>query len=251
MIQYQSLSPNIGVESVDETVKFYTEFLGFKEILSVPVNGKLIWAMVNAGNVNLMFQDRTNLEEEYTDLKGKDLQSARTLYIKVKNMDYLYKQIVDTQYLVKTKHTTPYGAQEFAMKDNNGFILTITEDTIDESALLGYDNFFLPVDDFEKSKKYYSEVLGLKVKFEFAEQGMIAFQVGNEEPAIILKDKKKFKDVKPTIWIEVANVKALYKQMMDKGVQFITEPFHIRTGWAVEFTDPSGNVLGFTDYIKD
>lgn len=113
-----------------------------------------------------------------------------------------------------------------------------------------YDNLFLPVDDYEKSKRFYSDILGMKIKFEFAEQGMIAFCVGNEEPAIILKDKKKFPNAKPTIWIEVVDVRKLYNEMKETGVDFITEPFKIRTGWAVEFTDPSGNTLGFTDYIQ-
>lgn len=90
----------------------------------------------------------------------------------------------------------------------------------------------------------------MKIKFEFAEQGIIAFCIGNEEPAIILKDKKKFPNTKSTIWIEVLDVKQLYSEMKEKGVTFITEPFKIRTGWAVEFTDPSGNILGFADYIQ-
>lgn len=41
-MKYQSLTPNIGVKSVDETVKFYTDILGFKEIMSVSCNSKLI-----------------------------------------------------------------------------------------------------------------------------------------------------------------------------------------------------------------
>lgn len=249
-MQYQSLSPNIGVESVEETVTFYTEFLNFREVMSVPANdGKLVWAMINAGSVNLMFQDKLNIEEEYPQLKGRSLQAVFTFYIKMKNVDQLYEQVVSTDYLVKTKHITTYGIEEFAIKDNNGLILTIAEDT-QESTLLNYDNFFLPVDDYELSKKYYTDTLGLKIKFEFAEQGMVAFNIGNEEPAIILKDKKKFKGIKPTIWLEVANVRSLYKQLIDKGVNFITEPFPIRTGWAVEFNDPSGNILGFADYLK-
>jgi predicted enzyme related to lactoylglutathione lyase len=121
-----------------------------------------------------------------------------------------------------------------------------TDDT--KISLKKYDNFLLPADDYEKSKKFYSEVLGLQLKFEFAPQGMAAFNVADEEPAIILKDKSKFPDAKPAIWIEVFDVRALYSEMKGKGVNFLTEPFEIRTGWAVEFTDPSGNVLGFTDY---
>ena len=113
-----------------------------------------------------------------------------------------------------------------------------------------YDNFFFPVDDYEEGKRFYSEVLGLKVKFEFAEHGMIAFAVGDEEPAIILKDRKKFPDAKPSLWIEVAYVRNIYNEMKEKGVEFLTAPFKIRTGWAVEFLDPSGNIIGFTDYVQ-
>ncbi|MBP5284271.1 MAG: VOC family protein, partial [Treponema sp.] len=60
-----------------------------------------------------------------------------------------------------------------------------------------YDNFFLPVDNLESAKEFYGQKLGLRLKFDFANAGMTAFSVGTEEPAIILKDKNKFPDVKP------------------------------------------------------
>ncbi len=248
-MKYQSLTPNLGVRSVNETVKFYTEILGFKLVTSVPQDGELIFAIINAGNVNLMFQQLNSLQEEYPELKNLSDKLVATFYIKLQNKNSLYQKIKDTEYLVKEMHTTPYGAEEFALCDNNGFILTITEDT--DSPLLSYDNLFFPVDDYEKSKQFYSQTLGLKTKFEFAEQGMIAFSVGDEEPAIILKDKKKFPNAKPTVWIEVADARALYNELKSNGVEFLAEPFKIRTGWAVELTDPSGNMLGFTDYIKE
>lgn len=114
-----------------------------------------------------------------------------------------------------------------------------------------YDNFFFPSNNLEESKKFYSEVLGLSIKFDFSSQGMIAFKIGEEEPAIILKDKSKFPNVQPAIWIEVENVKILYSELLKKGVKFLSEPFKIRTGWAAEFSDPSGNLLGITDYKNE
>lgn len=113
-----------------------------------------------------------------------------------------------------------------------------------------YDNFFLPVDDMEAAKKYYEELLGLNLKFDFSDKGMVAYKVGEEEPAIILKDKKKFADLKPTIWFVVDDVQAAYSEMKNKGVNFLSEPFKIMTGSAVEFEDPFGNRLGITDYLK-
>lgn len=79
---------------------------------------------------------------------------------------------------------------------------------------------------------------------------MAAFNIGNEEPAIILKDESIFKNMKPTIWFEVENVETEYNQLKGRGVRFLSEPFEIMTGMAVEFEDPFGNRLGITDYTK-
>ncbi|RPH32460.1 MAG: hypothetical protein EHM93_09335 [Bacteroidales bacterium] len=125
---YQSLSPNIGVKSVSETVKFYTDILGFQQMMSVPESGDLVWAMVGSGNITIMFQEEQNLKDEYPELNERGINSALTFYIKVKGMDILYEKIRNTNSLVKEWHKTFYGADEFAIMDNNGFILTITED---------------------------------------------------------------------------------------------------------------------------
>lgn len=114
-----------------------------------------------------------------------------------------------------------------------------------------YDNFFLPADNMEESSNFYTNVLELPLKFDFSDMGMVAYNVGNEEPAIILKDISRFADMRPTIWFEVESVKEMYEKLKSRGVVFLSEPFRIKTGWAVEFSDPSGNRLGLADYLED
>lgn len=46
-----------------------------------------------------------------------------------------------------------------------------------------YDNFFLPSGDLKKGKAFYQDLLGLQVKFDFSHMGMVAFKVGDNEPA--------------------------------------------------------------------
>ncbi|MCE5214622.1 MAG: VOC family protein [Methanobacterium sp.] len=113
-----------------------------------------------------------------------------------------------------------------------------------------YDNFFIKAKDLKESREFYENKLGLSLKFNFQDKGMIAFNVGDEEPAIILKDVKAFPDIKPTIWFVVEDVGEEYQKLKGKGVKFLSEPFEILTGMAVEFEDPSGNRLGITDYEK-
>ena len=64
------------------------------------------------------------------------------------------------------------------------------------------------------------------------------------------RQKIKFENLKPTIWFEVEDVAIFYKEMLNNGIKFLSEPFKIGTGNAVEFEDPFGNRLGVTDYIK-
>ena len=113
--------------------------------------------------------------------------------------------------------------------------------------LKNYDNFFLPASDLTKGREFYHDILGLPVKFDFSARGLLAFKVGNEEPAIILRSDPA---ARPAILFEVDDVRATYEELKKRGVVFLSEPYEIYTGLAVEFEDPFGNRLGITDYSK-
>lgn len=127
-MEYIALSPNIGVKSVDETVRFYTEILGFKLMTSIPSpKGNLQWAMVANGGATIMFQEIGNLLEECPLLSERQLLGTMTFYIKMKDMNILYEKLQGTKYIAEEKHKTFYDTIEFAIFDNNGNILTISE----------------------------------------------------------------------------------------------------------------------------
>jgi predicted enzyme related to lactoylglutathione lyase len=110
-----------------------------------------------------------------------------------------------------------------------------------------YDNFFLPATDLTSARTFYADKLGLAVKFDFSSRGLLAFRVGDEEAAIILRSHA---DARPSILFEVDDVSATYLELKEKGVKFLSGPYEINTGLAVEFEDPFGNRLGITDYSK-
>ena len=114
--------------------------------------------------------------------------------------------------------------------------------------LQDYDNFFVPSDDLQSAKAFYGETLGLPVKFDFSDNGMVAFKVGEQEPAIIIQDVTKIPKAKPAIWFKVSGVSKTYEKLKAQGVTFLSEPYKIPTGLAVQFEDPYGNRLGITDY---
>src|SRR5258708_23386354 len=88
--------------------------------------------------------------------------------------------------------------------------------------LKNYDNFFLPAADLEKGREFYQQVLGLAVKFYFSAHGLLAFRVGDEEPAIILRSHP---GVKPSILFEVYDARATHAELNANDVHVLSEPY--------------------------
>lgn len=116
------------------------------------------------------------------------------------------------------------------------------------SKILSIDNFFLPAHSLPESRRFYAGTLDLPVKFDFSEKGLLAFRVGHDEAAVILKDITKFPDARTALLLHVSDVQQFYQELLAKGVTFTKQPYKMNTGWAAELLDPSGNVIGITDY---
>lgn len=122
----ESLAPNIFTYNMQETIAFY-EKLGFKVTMSVPDNGEdLVWAMMVNGSVTIMFQTMESLGETLPDISRKDGGSL-LLYINLKDIRTFYESIKDKVKVLTGLEVTFYGATEFSILDNNGYVLTFAE----------------------------------------------------------------------------------------------------------------------------
>jgi len=123
----ESLSPNIFVKDINETIAFYKQ-LGFQLVMSVPEDGSpLVWAMVMNGNVTFMFQTFDSLGDELPELRRTDGGSL-LFYIKLRNILTFFEEVKDKVTVVKRLEKTFYGATEFSILDNNNYLLTFAED---------------------------------------------------------------------------------------------------------------------------
>lgn len=124
---YQTITTNIMVYHVKETIQFYQEKLGFQTILTVPKDGEVLnFAILNKDNISIMFQEQKNLIAEYPTLKATNMIPTFTLFITVQNVAKLYQELKDKVEIAKELHQTFYGKDEFAIFDNNGNILTFS-----------------------------------------------------------------------------------------------------------------------------
>jgi catechol 2,3-dioxygenase-like lactoylglutathione lyase family enzyme len=116
--------------------------------------------------------------------------------------------------------------------------------------ILGIDNVLVAVGDLAEARRFYHEVLGLPVVLEVAEQGIILFELGGETPGLLAK-VSQHPSAEPghgmRLWLEVADARAAAAEL---GLEPLAPPLEVFTGWTVEFADPWGNRIGFTDYTK-
>ena len=124
----ESISPNIFVKDIDETIKFY-QSIGFKTVMTVPEKGDLVWAMMACGNVTFMFQTFDSLGSDLPTISRQDGGSL-LLYIEIKEIRAFYDKIKDKVNVIKGLEKTFYGATEFAIRDINNYILTFAENEV-------------------------------------------------------------------------------------------------------------------------
>ena len=124
----KKLTPNLIVKDVNATVKWYQDTLGcFEVILTDPNRGKLEWALMSCEDVDIMFQSKDSITRSLGCLSDNGSGGNSVIYIEVEYLKGLRKRIRDKVRVVKDIHTTPYGIQEFVVKDCNDFILVFAE----------------------------------------------------------------------------------------------------------------------------
>jgi uncharacterized glyoxalase superfamily protein PhnB len=122
----ESISPNIFVRDINQTIEFY-KILGFELIMTVPEQSPFDWAMMKNGNVNFMFQTFASIGDTLPDISRNDGGSL-LLYIQIKNIRKFFESVKSKVTIVAPLEKAFYGATEFSLKDNNGYVLTFAED---------------------------------------------------------------------------------------------------------------------------
>lgn len=134
----QKITPNIMVADVNATINYYKNNLGFQLLMGVDekkevkmgdsaVESTLTWAMIKKDEVEIMLQRKDSFIEELPEAKGLKIGGTFTFYISMKDVKSFYDQIKDKVEIAKEIHKTFYGADEFVIKDLNGYIIYFAE----------------------------------------------------------------------------------------------------------------------------
>jgi len=122
----ESVAPNIFVKDINATIAFY-EQLGFEKIMTVPEKGEYDWVMMTNKGVTFMFQTLNSLGDILPEIKRSDGGSL-LFYIRMMGVRAFYDKIKEKVRVIVALNKTFYGATEFSIVDNNGYVLTFAED---------------------------------------------------------------------------------------------------------------------------
>jgi uncharacterized glyoxalase superfamily protein PhnB len=127
MPHFTKLTPNLVVASVERSLAFYTNTLGFERGMTVPDASPFVFASVTSGPIEVFFNDAAAAVKEYPAFGGKPIGATGTLFIEVEGIDALHEQLKATVKIVMPMVTQFYGMREFAIADPDGYIITFAE----------------------------------------------------------------------------------------------------------------------------
>ena len=125
-MQPKKITAVLLVEEVEPCVKFLVERLGFEKAAEVPDGGKLAFAMLQKGAVEVMYQSYASVEKDHPHPDTLAHKGPTFLYIEVDDLAAAMTATAGAE-LVMPERTTFYGSREFGIKDPAGHFLTFAQ----------------------------------------------------------------------------------------------------------------------------
>jgi uncharacterized glyoxalase superfamily protein PhnB len=116
----KQLTPVLIVDAVEPCIQFWTDRLGFAVNNQVPgTDGKLIFASVEKGGIEIMYQTRASVLSEDPGAARDLMGHSVALFITVADLDSVEKSLSGAP-VVKPRHETFYGSTEIYVKEPGG-----------------------------------------------------------------------------------------------------------------------------------
>ena len=127
-MQYTKLTPNLVVDDVARSIAFYRDQLGMQMGMSVPDQPPYVFASVVHGPVEIFFNAREAVAEDFPQMLTHGIGGALSLYLEVDDVDGLYRDLsAKGVKIVMEPKTQFYGMREFMIADPDGWLLMFAQ----------------------------------------------------------------------------------------------------------------------------
>jgi len=121
------ITPNLIVSSVERSLAFYVDVLGFARGMTVPEQSPFVFASVTSGPVEIFFNDRSTVTRESPQMAGLAFGGGNTMFVEVEGIDALHDRLASRVTVIMPLVTQWYGLREFAIADPDGYVITFAQ----------------------------------------------------------------------------------------------------------------------------
>ncbi|HLG96269.1 MAG TPA: VOC family protein [Bryobacteraceae bacterium] len=124
----KKITPVLFAQEIESCVAFWTDRLGFEKTAEVPDGGKLAFAMLQKGGVELMYQSYASAEKDLKDAAVAQLarKGPTFLFAEVDNLEAIIAATEGAPVLTPVR-TTFYGSTEISVQDPAGHVVTFAQ----------------------------------------------------------------------------------------------------------------------------
>ena len=120
------VTPVLFAEEIEACLTFWVERLGFEKTVEVPEGKKLAFAILQKGEVVVMYQTFASAEKDVPAISSEVRKGPTFLYVEVNSLDELIPAMKGAEVVVPVR-TTFYGAKEIGIRDPAGHIVTFAQ----------------------------------------------------------------------------------------------------------------------------
>lgn len=114
------LTPVLVVDAVEPCIQFWIERFGLVPESEVPGDeGKLVFAIVKKGDVEIMYQTRASVVAERPDAADEITGHSTALFITTEDLNAVERALEGVP-VVKARHKTFYGSEEIYVREPGG-----------------------------------------------------------------------------------------------------------------------------------
>jgi len=118
----KGLTPILVVDAVEPCVPFWTDRLGFEVTATVPHEETVGFAMLQEGDVEIMYQSRASVADDVPAMTDIVAGQTTTLFIEVEALDPIVDALEGVEILVPRRQTF-YGMDEIFVRADCGTVV--------------------------------------------------------------------------------------------------------------------------------
>lgn len=119
-------TPVLSIKNIEASLPFWTDVLGYKKTVEVPHDGRLGFVILEKDGTEVMLQTHASIRDDLPQIAESLPPGSISLYSRVDSIEAAASALRNTQVVVPIR-TTPYGAREIWVRNNDGNILGFAE----------------------------------------------------------------------------------------------------------------------------